>query len=96
MIWKRKERHILYSKFNPVVANADEKYYPKECAFGFEAMSKKLKLMIDNEKKLQILFELVPVSVSIFSTNVTEYDDIPIFICDSNPKKLIKLFLKYH
>jgi hypothetical protein len=31
----------------------------------------------------------VPVSVSIFS-NVPEYDDKPIFICDSNPKKLTK------
>ena len=45
----------------------------------------------DNEKKLQIVSEHVPVSVSIFS-NVPEYDDKPIFICDSNPKKLIKYF----
>jgi hypothetical protein len=35
----------------------------------------------------------VPVSVSIFS-NVPEYDDKPIFICDSSPKKLIKYFVK--
>jgi hypothetical protein len=33
----------------------------------------------DNEKKLQIVSEHVPVSVSIFS-NVPEYDDKPIFI----------------
>ncbi len=35
----------------------------------------------------------MPVSVSIFS-NVPEYDNKPIFICDSNPKKLIKNFVK--
>jgi hypothetical protein len=35
----------------------------------------------------------LPVSVSIFS-NVPEYDDKPIFICDSEPKKLIKNFVK--
>ncbi len=46
----------------------------------------------DNEKKLQIVSEHAPVSVSIFS-NVLEYDDKPIFICDSNPKKLIKQFV---
>ncbi len=34
----------------------------------------------------QITSEHVPVSVSIFS-NVPEYDNKPIFICDSNPKK---------
>ena len=45
----------------------------------------------DDEKKLQITSEHVPVSVSIFS-NVPEYDDKPIFICDSEPKKLIKNF----
>ena len=54
---------------------------------------------IDNDKKLKVTTEHVPVSVSIFS-NVPGYDDKPIFICDSNPKKLIKnlykLFLKYH
>ncbi len=47
----------------------------------------------DNEKKLQIVSEHVPVSVSIFS-NVPEYDDKPIFLCDSNPKKLIKQFVQ--
>jgi hypothetical protein len=47
----------------------------------------------DNEKKLQIVSEHVPVSVSIFSS-VPEYDDKPIFICDSNPKKLIKYFVQ--
>jgi hypothetical protein len=37
--------------------------------------------------------EHIPVSVSIFS-NVPEYDDKPIFICDSNPKKLIRNFVE--
>ncbi len=45
----------------------------------------------DNEKKIQIVSEHVPVSISIFS-NVPEYDNKLIFICDSNPKKLIKNF----
>jgi hypothetical protein len=37
--------------------------------------------------------EHVPVSVSIFS-NVPEYDNKPVFICDSENKKLIKNFVK--
>ena len=78
---------------NPIVANEDDKYYPYECAFDFEAMLKKIATK-DNEKKLQIVSEHVPVSVSIFS-NVPEYDDKPIFICDSEPKKLIKNFVKH-
>ncbi len=44
----------------------------------FEAMLKKIKIK-DNKKKLQIVFEHVPVSVSIFS-NVPEYDKKPIFL----------------
>ncbi len=55
----------------------------------FEAMLKKIEIT-DNEKKLQITSEHVPVSVSIFS-NVPEYDIKPIFICNSEPKKIIKL-----
>ncbi len=47
-------------------------------------MLKKIEIT-DNEKKLQITSEHVPVSVSICS-NVPEYDDKPIYICDSNPK----------
>ncbi len=35
----------------------------------------------------------MPVSVPILS-NVPEYDEKTIFICDSEPKKLIKLFVK--
>ncbi len=64
--------YILYHKLNPVVANEDDKYYPYECAFDFEAMFKKIEIK-DNEKKRQITSEHVPVSVSIFS-NVPEYD----------------------
>jgi hypothetical protein len=47
----------------------------------------------DNEKKLRIVSEHVPVSVSIFS-NVPGYDKKPIFICDSNAKQLIKHFVQ--
>ena len=89
---KKQKTYILYHKFNPVVVNEDDKYYPYECAFDFEAMLKKIEIK-DNEKKLQITSEHVPVSVSIFS-NVPEYDNKPIFICDSNLKKLIKNFVK--
>ena len=88
---KKEKTYILYHNFNPIVAN-EEKYYPYECAFDFEAMLKKIEIT-DNEKKLQITSEHVPVSVSIFS-NVPEYDNKPIFICDSNPKKLIKYFVQ--
>ncbi len=55
-------------------------------------MLKKIEIT-DKEKKLQITSEHVPVSVSIFS-NVPEYNNKPIFICDSNPKKLIKYFVQ--
>ena len=89
---KKQKTYMLYNKFSPIVANEDDKYYPYECAFDFEAMLKKIEIT-DNEKKLQITSEHVPVSVSIFS-NVPEYDNKPIFICDSNPKKLIKNFVK--
>jgi len=88
---KKEKTYILYHKFNPVVTNED-KYYPYECAFDFEAMLKNIETQ-DNEKKLKITSEHVPVSVSIFS-NVPEYDIKPIFICDSNPKKLIKYFVQ--
>jgi hypothetical protein len=60
------------------------KYYPYECAFEFEAMLKNIEIK-DNEKKLKIISEHVPVSVSIFSN--PKYDNKSIFICDSNPKK---------
>ncbi len=89
---KKEKTYVLYNKFNPIVANGDNKYYPYECAFDFEAMLKNIKTK-DNEKKLQITSEHVPVSVSIFS-NVPEFDNKSIFICDSNPKKLNKNFVQ--
>ena len=33
----------MYKNYNPVVSNENDKYYPYECAFDFEAMLKKLK-----------------------------------------------------
>ncbi len=74
---KKQKTYDLYNKFNPVVSNDDDKYYPYECAFDFEAMLKQIETK-DDEKKLQIVSEHVPVSVSIFS-NVPEYDNKPIF-----------------
>jgi hypothetical protein len=47
----------------------------------------------DQEKKLQIVSEHVPVSVSIFS-NVPDYDDKPIFLCSDKPSKLINKFIQ--
>jgi hypothetical protein len=47
----------------------------------------------DNKKKLQITSEHVPVSVFIFS-NVPDYDDKPIFLCNNKPHKLIDQFIK--
>jgi len=88
---KKEKTYILYHNFKPIVTDK-KKYYKYECAFDFEAMLKKIEIT-DNEKKLQITSEHVPVSVSIFS-NVPEYDNKPIFICDSNPKKLIKYFVQ--
>jgi len=87
----KEKTYILYKKFKPIVADK-KKYYKYECAFDFEAMLKKIEIK-DDEKKLKITSEHVPVSVSIFS-NVPEYDNKPIFICDSNPKILIKKFVK--
>jgi hypothetical protein len=84
--------YILFNKYKPIVANEDHKDHPYECAFDFEAKSKKIETK-DNEKKLQIVSEHVPVSVSIFS-NVPEYDDKPIFLCNSEPRKLIKQFVQ--
>ena len=66
----------MYHNYSPVVSN-DDKYYPYECAFDFEAMLKTIKTK-DEEKKLQIISEHVPVSVSIFS-NVPDYDNIKVW-----------------
>ncbi len=49
---KKQKTYDLYNKFNPVVSNEDDKYYPYECAFDFEAMLKQIEIT-DNEKKLQ-------------------------------------------
>ncbi len=40
------------------------------------------------KKKIQIISDHVPVSVSIFS-NVPDYDDKPIFLCNDKPDVLI-------
>jgi hypothetical protein len=50
----------------------------------FEAILEKIETK-DDEKKLQIESEHVPNSVSVFS-NVPDYDNKQIFICDSEPK----------
>jgi hypothetical protein len=47
---------------NPIKSNNDDKYYPYEFAFDFEAMLRQIKTN-DESKKLQITSEHVPVSV---------------------------------
>ncbi len=48
---KKEKACLLYNLFNPVVSNQEDKYYPYECAFDFEAMlKKKLKIMKRNYK----------------------------------------------
>ncbi len=48
---KKQKTYILYNKFNPIVANENDKYYPYECASDFEAMLKKIETN-DKEKKI--------------------------------------------
>ncbi len=48
---------------------------------------------IDKEKKLPIVSELVLVSVSIFS-NVPDYDEKPIFVCNEKPRKRTDEFIQ--
>ncbi len=75
---EKEKTYILYHDFNPIITNK-EKYYPYECAF--------------ETKKLQIISEHVPVSVSIFS-NVPDYDNEPIFLCNKKPAQLVDDFIK--
>ena len=88
---KKEKTYILYRNFKPIVTDKN-KYYKYECAFDFEAMLKKIEIT-DNEKKLQVISEHVPVSVSIFS-NVPDYDSKPIFLCNDKPDELINEFIK--
>ena len=67
-------------------------FYPFEAVYDFEAMLKKLEI-IDNDKKLKITTEHVPVSVSILS-NVPGYSDTPIFIVNESPEILINSFVE--
>ncbi len=82
----------MHQDFKSIVENQDDKYYPYECAFDFEAMLKKTQTN-DNGKQLKIVPEHVPVSVSIFS-NVQGYDMKPIFSCNDKPEELINSFIK--
>ena len=59
---KKEKTYIMYHNYKPVVTN-DDKYYPYECAFDFEAMLKTIKTK-DEEKKLQIIY----IHIKIFST----------------------------
>ncbi len=55
-------------------------------------MIKKIEIT-DNEKKLQVISEHVPVNVSIFS-NVPGYDNKTIFLCNDKPDEVINKFIK--
>ena len=78
--------------FKNIEINEEDKYYPYEICYDFEAMVKPVDV-IDNEKKIKITMEHVPVSVSILS-NVPGYDKKPIFHCCNNPEELIDNFVK--
>ncbi len=58
----------------------------------FEAMLKTIKIK-DEQKKLQVISQRVPVSVAIFS-DVPDYDNKPIFSCNNKPDKLIHEFIE--
>ena len=88
--------------FKSIEIDEDDKYYPYEICYDFEAMVKPVKI-IDNDvtpslqrnawKKLKITMEHVPVSV-IFLSNVPGYDQKPIFHCCNDPEELIDNFVK--
>ena len=82
----------MYKNYNPVVSNENYKYYPYECAFDFESMLKNIETT-DAHKKLQVISEHVLVSVSIFS-DVPDYDNKPIFLCNNKPDKLFHEFIE--
>ena len=87
---KAKSKKFMLQKTYKI--NDCDKYYPFECAFDFEAMLKTIEVE-DNEKKLKIVSEHIPVSVSLFS-NVPDFDNKPIFLCNDKPDKLISEFVK--
>jgi hypothetical protein len=89
---KKEKTYNLYNSFNPVVSDENDKYYPYEVAFDFEAILNRIDNNNDDDK-LKIVSEHVPVSVYKFS-NVPEYDIKPIFLCHNDPKKLIERFVK--
>jgi hypothetical protein len=79
--------------FKNIEIDEEDKYYPYEICYDFEAMLKPVKDEIDEDQKLKITMEHVPVSVSILS-NVPGYDKKPIFHCFNNPEELIDNFVK--
>ena len=88
------KKDYRYKNFKPFVKHAKQ-YYPFQCVFDFEAMLQSIDENDNAEtidKKLKIIIEHVPVSVSILS-NVPGYEDKPIFLCNSNPEQLINDFV---
>ena len=80
--------------FKNIVIDEEDKYYPYEICYDFEAMVRPLKEIKNAEdQKLKITMEHVPVSVSILS-NVPGYEQKPIFHCNNNPEELINDFVK--
>jgi hypothetical protein len=88
---EKEKTYILYHDFKPIISNK-YKYYRYEYASDFEALLKKIETKVE-AKPLQITSEHVPVSVSIFS-NVPDYDNKPIILCNNKPDKLIDEFIQ--
>ncbi len=41
-IYNDLKTYIIYHNFDPIISNNDDKYYPYECAFDFEAILKQI------------------------------------------------------
>ena len=67
-------------------------YYPYETVYDFEARIQQLEV-IDNDNKLKIISQHIPVSVPI-NSNIPDYDKA-YFICNEKSESLIDDFVKY-
>jgi hypothetical protein len=91
-LYNKKNKINKHETLNYFGLTEDDVFYPHEIAFDFEAILKNI-TTIDNNKKLQLTTDHVPVSVSILS-NVDGFNTNPIFLCNESPEDLINDFVK--